>query len=107
MGGEEVARVVYMVDVEHDEARGDCVGGLAAAVASETAGVRRDDGQLTLETSELVGVVAIEEFDLVADVLNTSIAHGLLDGGPEDRGWGSSGNRGLEAYSGKTHVNKN
>jgi hypothetical protein len=47
--------------------------------------MRRDDRQLTLETSELVGVVAIEEFDLVADVLDTRVAHGLLDFRPEDR----------------------
>ena len=80
MGGEEVAGGVYVVNIQHDETRGDCVGGLARAVVRETAGVRRDDGQLTLETSELVGVFAVKEFDLVADVLNTSIAHGLLNG---------------------------
>ena len=85
MGGEELAGVVYMVNVEHDKTRWDGIGGLARAVVRETAGVRRDDGQLTLETSELVGVVAVEEFDLVADVLDTRVAHGLLDFRPEDR----------------------
>ena len=80
MGGEEVAGFLNMIDVEHDETRGDCVGGLALAVARETAGMRRDDRQLAFETSEFVGVLAIEEFDLVADVLDTRVAHGLLNG---------------------------
>ena len=69
-----------MINVKHDEARRDGVGGLARAVVGETAGVRRDNRQLTFETSELVGVVAVEEFDLVADGLDTRVAHGLLDG---------------------------
>jgi hypothetical protein len=85
MGGEEVAGVVDMVDVEHDEAGWYGVGGLACAVTRETAGMRRDDGQLTFETSELVRVVAIKEFDLVANVLDTRVTHGGFDGGPEDR----------------------
>ena len=80
MGGEELAGVVDVINIEHDETRGDCVGGLARAVVRETAGVGRDDGQLTFETSEFVGVVTVEEFNLVADVLDTSIAHGLLNG---------------------------
>ena len=95
-----------MVNVEHDETRGDGVGGLALAVARETTGVRRDDRQLTLETSELVGVLAIEEFDLVADVLNTWVAHGLLDFRPEDRRRGASTDGRLEAYSRNTHKQK-
>ena len=85
MGGEEVAWVVDVVDVEHDETRGDGVGGLACAVTRETACVRRNDRQLTFETSELVRVIAIEEFDLVTNVLDTRVAHGGFDGGPEDR----------------------
>ena len=40
---EEVARVVNVVDVEHDESRGDGVGRFACAVATESASVRRDD----------------------------------------------------------------
>ena len=80
MGGEEVTGGVYVVNIQHDETRGDGVGGLARAVVRETAGVRRDDGQLTFETSEFVGVVTVEEFDLVADVLDTRVAHGLLNG---------------------------
>ena len=74
-----------MIDVEHDETRGNGVGGLARAIARETACVRRDDGQLTFETSELVGVVAVEEFDLVADVLDKGLLHGKFDFRPEDR----------------------
>ena len=69
-----------MINIEHDETRGDCVGGLAAAVVRETAGVRRDDGQLAFETSEFVEVFAVKEFDLVANVLDTRVAHGLLNG---------------------------
>ena len=80
MGGEEVAGVVDVVDVEHDKTRWDSIGGLARAVVGETAGVRRDDGQLTFETSEFVGVFAVKEFDLVANVLDTRVAHGLLNG---------------------------
>ena len=51
MGREDVAGVVDMVDVEHDEARGDRVGGLTRAVTCEAAGVWCDDRQLTFETS--------------------------------------------------------
>ena len=80
VGGEELAGGVYVVNIEHDEPRGDSVGGLARAIVRETAGVRRDDGQLTFETSEFVGVIAVKEFDLVADVLDTRVAHGLLNG---------------------------
>jgi hypothetical protein len=47
--------------------------------------VGSDNRELTFEASELVGVFAIEEFDLVADVLDTRVAHGLLDFRPEDR----------------------
>ena len=80
MGGEELAGVVDVVDVEHDKTRWDSIGGLARAVAHETAGVRSDDGQVTFETSELVGVIAIEEFDLVANILNAWVTHSLLNG---------------------------
>ena len=83
--GEDVAGVVDMVDIEHDKARRDSVGGLTRAITRETAGMGRDDRQLTFETGHLVGVVAVKEFDLVADVLDTWVAHGLLDVGPEDR----------------------
>ena len=69
-----------MVNIQHDETRRDCVGGLARAVVRETACVQRDDGQLTFETSEFVGVIAVKEFNLVADVLDTRVAHGLLNG---------------------------
>lgn len=82
---EEVAGVVDMIDVEHDETGWDGVSRFAGAVTRETACVRRNDRQLTFETSELVGVVAIEEFDLVTNVLDTRVAHGGFDGGPEDR----------------------
>ena len=85
MGGEEVAGVVDVIDVEHDETRGDSVGRLTRAVVGETAGMRRDDRQLTFEASELVGVVAVEEFDLVADVLDEGLLHGKFDFRPEDR----------------------
>ena len=85
MGGEEVAWVVDMVDVEHDETRGDGVGGLACAVSSEAASMRGDDGQLTFEASHFVGVIAVKEFDLVADVLDKGLLHGKFDFRPEDR----------------------
>jgi hypothetical protein len=47
--------------------------------------VRRDDRQLTFEASELVGVIAVKEFDLVADFLDEGLLHGKFDLRPEDR----------------------
>ena len=106
MGSIEVAGIVDVVDVQHDETRWDGVGGLARAIIVKTAGMRRDDGQLTFETSELVGVVAVEEFDLVADGLDKGLLHGKFNLRPEDGGWGSSTDRRLEAYSRNTHKTK-
>jgi hypothetical protein len=75
----EAPWLLHMIDVEHDETRGDGVGGLACAVSSEAASVRGDDGQLTFEASHFVGVIAVEEFDLVADVLDKGLLHSLLN----------------------------
>jgi hypothetical protein len=80
MNGEEVAGVVYVVDVEHDEARWYGIGGLAGAVAVESASVRRDDGKLAFEASELVGITTVEELDLVADGLDLRLLHSKLNG---------------------------
>jgi hypothetical protein len=55
---------------------------------------------LALETSEVVGVFAVEEFDLVADVLDEGLLHGKFDFRPEDRRRGASTDGRLEAYSG-------
>ena len=74
-----------MVNVEHDETRGDGVGGLACAVASEAASVRSDDGQLTFEASHFVGVIAVKEFNLVADFLDEGLLHSKFNLRPEDR----------------------
>ena len=82
---EEISWVINMVNVEHDETRGDSVGRLTRAVVGETAGMRRDDRQLTFEASELVGVVAVEEFDLVADVLDKGFLQGKFEFRPENR----------------------
>ena len=76
-----------MVDIEHDEAGGDGVGRFARTITREAACVRSDDRQLTFETGKFLGVLTVEELDLVADVLHTWVAHGLLDLGPEDRRW--------------------
>ena len=75
----EIAGVVDMVDVEHDQPRGDGVGRLARAIATESASVGRDDRQLTFETRKLVGVFAVEKFNLVADVLHGGLAHCQFD----------------------------
>jgi hypothetical protein len=80
MGGEEVAGVVYVVDVEHDEARWYGIGGLAGAVAVESASVRSDDGKLAFEASELVGITTVEELDLIADGLDLRLLHSKLNG---------------------------
>ena len=75
----EIAGVVYMVNVKHDKTRGDGIGRFARAIATETASVGRDDRQLTFETRKLVGVFAVEKFDLVADVLHGGLAHCQFD----------------------------
>ena len=91
--------VFYMVDVEHDETRRDGIGGLACAIAIKAACMRRDDRQLLLETSKFVVAFAIEELDLVADVLYLRLLHSKLDIRPEDWCRFASGNGLLEANS--------
>jgi len=68
-GAEPGTGIVDMVDVEHSETGGDGACGFAL-VALETLSVGRDDGELALEAGEFVGIVAVEEFDLVADILD-------------------------------------
>ena len=79
MGGEEVAWVVDMVDVEHDKTRWNSVGGFAGAIAIKAACMWRDDRQLLLETSKFVVVLTIKELDLVADVLDLRLLHSKLN----------------------------
>ena len=93
MGGEDVAGVVDMVDIEHDEARRDRVGRLTRAVTCETAGMWCDDRQLTFEAGKFLGILTVEEFDLVADMLNAWILHGGFYLVPDNRCWLASGYR--------------
>lgn len=79
MGGEEVAGVVDVVDVEHDETRRNGISGLARAIIVKTTSMRRDDRKLALEARQLVVIIAIKEFDLVADVLDLRLLHSKLD----------------------------
>ena len=70
----ELSWVIDMVYIEHDEARGNGLG-VFALVVDEALRVGRDEGQLSFEGSEFLGVFAVKELDLVADGLDLFGAH--------------------------------
>ena len=66
-----------MVDVEHHESGGYGVGGLAEVVL-EALRVEINDGELLLEARHLLGVFAVEQDYLVANLLHKGRLHNGL-----------------------------
>jgi hypothetical protein len=93
--------LINMVNIEHDKAGRDSIGGLATAITREAACVWCDDRQLTFQTSKFLGILTIEELDLVADMLNAWVTHGGFNLVPDNGCWLASGYRTLNTNTWK------